>query len=304
MRRRALVYGTAAALLTVAFVLALARVGEEAGKALRLAGVHARHRPGADGAAADLLVRTPDPRPLARPTGATWTRTRSSTRRSTSRCISGRSSPSSRTSGTTSCASSPRGSARSVAWRSRRRTRGLPGSSSSRRFPAALAGAIGADAIETHLGQPWQIAINLAVFAVLLWVADRSAQDPEARRRWASGQRSGSAFAQALSLDAGRLPLRRITITAGRFLRLDRDSAARLSFLLLVPVDLRRRPLQGSERRGVRGPSVRLDRPVPRRHDRRRGSGPDRDRAASSATCGATTTRCSSSTACASPRRS
>ncbi len=47
MRGRALVYGTAVALLTFAFVLALAGVGEEAGKLYGLAGVHPRRRPGA-----------------------------------------------------------------------------------------------------------------------------------------------------------------------------------------------------------------------------------------------------------------
>src|SRR5690349_20739393 len=44
-------------------------------------------------------------------------------------------------------------------------------------IPAAIAGALGESTIEGHLGQPWQIAIFLSVFALLLWVADRSAQD-------------------------------------------------------------------------------------------------------------------------------
>jgi undecaprenyl-diphosphatase len=101
-------------------------------------------------------------------------------------------------------------------------------------IPAALAGAIGADAIETHLGQPWQIAINLAFFAVLLWVADRSAQDRKLDDV-GLGAAVGIGFAQALSLMPG-VSRSGVTITAGRFLRLDRDSAARLSFLLLVPV--------------------------------------------------------------------
>ena len=101
-------------------------------------------------------------------------------------------------------------------------------------IPAALAGAIGADAIETHLGQPWQIALNLAFFAALLWIADRSAQG---RKLDDVGLRAavGIGFAQALALMPG-VSRSGVTITAGRFLRLDRDSAARLSFLLLVPV--------------------------------------------------------------------
>jgi undecaprenyl-diphosphatase len=103
-------------------------------------------------------------------------------------------------------------------------------------IPAALVGALGAETIETHLGHPWQIAINLAFFAVLLWLADRSAQD----RRLEDvgfGAALGIGVAQALALMPG-VSRSGITITAARFLRLDRDSAARLSFVLLVPVTL------------------------------------------------------------------
>jgi undecaprenyl-diphosphatase len=101
-------------------------------------------------------------------------------------------------------------------------------------IPAALAGAIGADAIETHLGQPWQIAINLALFGVLLWLADRSAQDRKLDDV-GLGAAVGIGLAQALALMPG-VSRSGVTITAGRFLRLDRDSAARLSFFLLIPV--------------------------------------------------------------------
>ena len=103
-------------------------------------------------------------------------------------------------------------------------------------IPAALAGALGESVIEEHLGQPWQIAINLAAFAILLWAADRSAQT---RHLDDVGLKAafGIGLAQALSLMPG-VSRSGITITAGRFLKLDRDSAARLSFLLLIPVTL------------------------------------------------------------------
>jgi undecaprenyl-diphosphatase len=39
--------------------------------------------------------------------------------------------------------------------------------------PAAIAGAVGESFIERKLGDPWQIAILLAVFAIILWIADR-----------------------------------------------------------------------------------------------------------------------------------
>jgi undecaprenyl-diphosphatase len=101
-------------------------------------------------------------------------------------------------------------------------------------IPAALAGAVGEKAIEDHLGEPWQIAINLAVFGVLLWVADRSAQTRrlEDLGLWTA---LGVGAVQALALMPG-VSRSGITITAGRFLKLDRDSAARLSFFLLIPI--------------------------------------------------------------------
>ena len=101
-------------------------------------------------------------------------------------------------------------------------------------IPAALAGAVGEQAIEDHLGEPWQIAINLAIFGGLLWVADRSAQTRrlEDLGLWTA---LGVGAAQALALMPG-VSRSGITITAGRFLKLDRDSAARMSFFLLIPI--------------------------------------------------------------------
>ena len=101
-------------------------------------------------------------------------------------------------------------------------------------IPAALAGAAGEETIESHLGQPWQIAVFLAVFGVLLWIADRRPQ-----RRGLDGLGIGTAFAigvtQILALMPG-VSRSGITITSGRFSGLERDAAARFSFLLLVPV--------------------------------------------------------------------
>jgi undecaprenyl-diphosphatase len=101
-------------------------------------------------------------------------------------------------------------------------------------IPAALAGGLGADVIETHLGAPWLIAINLTVFAVLLWLADRSAQTRKLDEV-GLGTAVGIGVAQAISLMPG-VSRSGITITAARYLKLDRDSAARLSFFLLIPV--------------------------------------------------------------------
>jgi undecaprenyl-diphosphatase len=100
--------------------------------------------------------------------------------------------------------------------------------------PAAIVGAVGEDFIERQLGDPWQIAILLAVFAILLWLADRL---PQRRSMDEIGWMGavGIGLAQCLALMPGT-SRSGVTITAGRFLKLDRDSAARLSFLLLVPI--------------------------------------------------------------------
>lgn len=103
-------------------------------------------------------------------------------------------------------------------------------------IPAALVGLLGEDLIAEHLGEPWQIAILLAVFGVALWLADRR---PERRGMGdlGLGAAVGVGVAQSLALMPG-VSRSGVTITAGRLLGLDRDSAARFSFLLLVPTVL------------------------------------------------------------------
>ena len=110
----------------------------------------------------------------------------------------------------------------------------------------------------------------------LLWVADRSAQTRKLEDigLWTA---LGVGAAQAIALMPG-VSRSGITITAGRFLKLDRDSAARLSFFLLIPIVFGAVIYKGLKHVVFGEPPVRLDRPVHRRHDRRRGHGPDRDR--------------------------
>jgi undecaprenyl-diphosphatase len=109
--------------------------------------------------------------------------------------------------------------------------------------PAGLAGLVGEDWIADNLGEPWQILILLAAGALLLLWADRSAQmrgmgDVDLRHAVVMG------LAQALALAPG-VSRSGITITAGRFMNLDRDSAARFSFLLLLPTVLGALVLKG-----------------------------------------------------------
>jgi undecaprenyl-diphosphatase len=100
--------------------------------------------------------------------------------------------------------------------------------------PAALIGAAGEELIAERLGEPWQIAILMAVFAIVLWLCDRR---PETRQASDLSLRHGLGIglAQALSLMPG-VSRSGITISAGRLLGLGRDQAARLSFLLLTPI--------------------------------------------------------------------
>jgi undecaprenyl-diphosphatase len=100
--------------------------------------------------------------------------------------------------------------------------------------PAAIVGAVGENVIAENLGEPWQIAIFLPLFAIFLYLADRR---PQTRHLDDVGIRAavGVGLAQSLSLMPG-VSRSGVTITAGRLLKLDRDSAARFSFLLLVPI--------------------------------------------------------------------
>lgn len=110
-------------------------------------------------------------------------------------------------------------------------------------IPAAIIGAAGESVIEEHLGEPWQIAILLAVFALVLLLADRR---PATRKADSLSAKEGLflGLAQSLALAPG-VSRSGITITAGRLLGLDRDAAARMSFLLLVPIVLGAVALKG-----------------------------------------------------------
>jgi undecaprenyl-diphosphatase len=102
--------------------------------------------------------------------------------------------------------------------------------------PAALAGAAGESFFENHVGQPWQIAIFLAVFGVLLWIADRRPErDTLDTVTWRQAIAIGVSEILALFPGVSRSG---ITITTSRYLGLTRDAAARFSFLLLIPIVL------------------------------------------------------------------
>jgi undecaprenyl-diphosphatase len=110
-------------------------------------------------------------------------------------------------------------------------------------IPAGLAGLLGEDLIADHLGEPWQILILLAGGALILLWADKT---PATRAMGELGLWHAVIMgcAQALALAPG-VSRSGITITAGRFMKLDRDGAARFSFLLLLPTVLGAVALKG-----------------------------------------------------------
>ena len=101
-------------------------------------------------------------------------------------------------------------------------------------IPAVIAGGRGESFIDDHLGEPWMIGILLIVFGLLLGRADTEPQERSMERvTLRDGLYIG--LAQVLALMPG-VSRSGITITAGRFLHHDRDTAARVSFLLLAPI--------------------------------------------------------------------
>jgi undecaprenyl-diphosphatase len=102
-------------------------------------------------------------------------------------------------------------------------------------IPGAVAGALFEPLIQDELGSPWLIAVMLVAFGLLLvWVDRRSRSD---RAFGTIGPREGLLLgtAQALALQPG-VSRSGVTITAARAMGLDRESAARISFLLSLPI--------------------------------------------------------------------
>ena len=102
-------------------------------------------------------------------------------------------------------------------------------------IPGMIAGVALESVIEDKLGQPVIIAVMLAVFGVVLYVVDRVARQD--RELDSVGVRTGLfvGVAQALALQPG-VSRSGVTITASRLIGLNREAAARFSFLLALPI--------------------------------------------------------------------
>jgi undecaprenyl-diphosphatase len=101
-------------------------------------------------------------------------------------------------------------------------------------LPAAAVGALFEEFIDEQLGRIPLIAVSLILFGLLLYWADRQ---PGTRGLddFSSRDALQVGAAQILALNPGT-SRSGITITAARFTRFSRDGAARISFLMSLPV--------------------------------------------------------------------
>lgn len=129
-------------------------------------------------------------------------------------------------------------------------TRGFAGSLRTRRLdrdgglawaillgtiPVGLAGLLFNDIVSTYLRSPVVLAIGMIVFGLLLWWADRLPGRVRPMEQLTWRDVGIVALAQALALIPGT-SRSGITLTAGLIAGLNREAAARFSFLLSIPV--------------------------------------------------------------------
>lgn len=103
--------------------------------------------------------------------------------------------------------------------------------------PAAVAGLLLEDVVETVLRSPLVMVFTLAVLGIVLWWADRVAPNRKGLDRVTFGDVLLVGAAQAIALVPG-VSRSGITMTAGLLLGLNRETAARVSFLLSFPTIL------------------------------------------------------------------
>lgn len=101
-------------------------------------------------------------------------------------------------------------------------------------LPAAVAGAVGADAVERRLGRPGQVAPLLAAAGLLLLWADRTGADRAGTSR-ATAPRAVAALAQVAALVPG-VSRSGATVTALRLRGVPAEEALHVSLLMSLPV--------------------------------------------------------------------
>jgi undecaprenyl-diphosphatase len=102
-------------------------------------------------------------------------------------------------------------------------------------IPAVIVGTLLSDLIEENVREPLIVALMLAVFGIIMLVADRLGPKIRNMDELTFLQAFLIGLAQALALVPG-VSRAGITITTGLFLGLKRDQAARFSFLMAIPI--------------------------------------------------------------------
>ena len=101
-------------------------------------------------------------------------------------------------------------------------------------IPGAAIGAVAESVIDKHLGIPWLIGVMLVVFGLVLYWADQRKGERE-EHEWGVKDAVLMGAAQACALSPG-VSRSGATISMARGIGFTRDSAARLSFLMSLPI--------------------------------------------------------------------
>ncbi|HEY6013522.1 MAG TPA: undecaprenyl-diphosphatase UppP [Candidatus Limnocylindrales bacterium] len=102
-------------------------------------------------------------------------------------------------------------------------------------IPAAIVGFLFNDIIETNVREVGLVAVTLVVGGGILWLADRRGSRAKGVADVSFPVAVGIGVAQAVALVPG-ISRSGISISAARFAGLDREAAARFSFLMATPV--------------------------------------------------------------------
>lgn len=101
--------------------------------------------------------------------------------------------------------------------------------------PAAVAGYLLNDPVERSVRQPGLVAVMLVVGGAILWLAERYGRQQRPIEGLSFPAAVGIGVAQAFALVPG-ISRSGISIAAGMFAGLDREAAARFSFLMAAPI--------------------------------------------------------------------
>ena len=102
-------------------------------------------------------------------------------------------------------------------------------------IPAAIVGFLFNDIIESNVREVGLVALTLVIGGAILWLADRRGGRAKGVADVSFPVATGIGVAQAFALVPG-ISRSGISISAARFAGLDREAAARFSFLMATPV--------------------------------------------------------------------